>query len=104
MDWHVLHKHQSRKKKNAKYKDNIPEQFIQLAFTPCVQVRQELEAVLARLPAPMRVVFSQQMCLACGQEGDPRLMEDRCHRNKVRGHTGDLEQRFTKKQVQDTEQ
>ena len=76
----------------------------QLAFTPCLQVRQELEAVLSRLPAPMRVVFSQQMCLACGQEGDPRLMEDRCHRNKVRGHTGDLEQRFTKKQVRDTEQ
>lgn len=63
------------------------------------EVRQELEAVLARLPAPMRVVFSQQMCLACGQEGDPRLMEDRCHRDKVRGHTGDLEQRFTKKQA-----
>ena len=31
--------------------------------------------------------------------GDPRLMEDKCHRNKKSGHLGSLQQRFSKLQV-----
>ena len=33
------------------------------------------------------------------QTGDPRLMEDKCHRNKKGGHIGTLKQRFSKLQV-----
>jgi len=62
------------------------------------EVREELEEVLGKLPPPVRVVFSNQRCCACGQVGDPRLMENKCHREKARGHTGKLVQRFTEKQ------
>jgi hypothetical protein len=30
------------------------------------------------------------------QTGDPRLMDDKCHRTKTMGHKGTLEQRFSK--------
>jgi len=63
------------------------------------EVRGELEAAVASLPPPVQVVFANQRCEACGQTGDPRLMTDRCHRKKVRGHIGELEQRFSKKEV-----
>ena len=33
------------------------------------------------------------------QTGDPRLMEDMCHRNPKKGHIGQLKQRFSKAQV-----
>ena len=33
------------------------------------------------------------------QTGDPRLMEDMCHRNLKKGHIGQLKQRFSKAQV-----
>jgi len=58
------------------------------------EVREELEEVLEKLPPPVRVVFSNQMCRACGQVGDQRLMEDKCHREKTRDHPGKLKQRF----------
>jgi len=63
------------------------------------EVREELEEVLEKLPPPVRVVFSNQMCRACGQVGDPRLMEDKCHREKTRGHPGELTQRFTERKT-----
>ena len=60
------------------------------------EIRSELETEFRQLPPPVTVVFANKRCRACGQTGDPRLMEDKCHRNKVRGHTGTLEQRFSK--------
>ena len=60
------------------------------------EIRDELETKLSQLPPPVTVVFANKRCRACGQTGDPRLMEDKCHRNKVRGHTGTLKQRFSK--------
>ena len=60
------------------------------------EIRSELEAEFSQLPSPVTVVFANKRCRACGQTGDPRLMKDMCHRNKVRGHTGTLKQRFSK--------
>ena len=60
------------------------------------EIRDELETEFSQLPPPVTVVFANKRCRACGQTGDPRLMEDKCHRNKVRGHTGTLKQRFSK--------
>ena len=45
------------------------------------EVRAELEAEFSQLPPPLTVVFANKKCRACGQTGDPRLMEDMCHRN-----------------------
>ena len=59
------------------------------------EIRCELEEEFSQLPPPVTVVFANKRCRACGQTGDPRLMKDMCHRNKVRGHTGTLEQRFS---------
>jgi len=63
------------------------------------EIRSELEVLFSKLPVPVPVVFANQRCLACGQEGDPRLMTDTCHRNKKKGHIGTLEQRFSRPQV-----
>ena len=60
------------------------------------EIRCELEEEFSQLPPPVTVVFANKRCRACGQTGDPRLMKDMCHRNKVRGHTGTLKQRFSK--------
>jgi len=60
------------------------------------EIRSELEAEFSQLPSPVTVVFANKRCRACGQTGDPRLMKDMCHRNKIRGHTGTLKQRFSK--------
>ena len=50
----------------------------------------------------VKVIFSKQKCLACGQQGDPRLMDDKCHWKPVEGQNGTLEQRFTRKEVKVT--
>eukprot|EP00092_Neocalanus_flemingeri_P004094 GFUD01004406.1.p1 GENE.GFUD01004406.1~~GFUD01004406.1.p1 ORF type:complete len:421 (+),score=91.63 GFUD01004406.1:429-1691(+) len=63
------------------------------------EIRIELEKIFNDLPPLVQVVFSNQKCQACGQTGDPRLMEDKCHRNKKEGHVGTLEQRFSKAEV-----
>jgi len=63
------------------------------------EIRTELEEAFTGLPDCVQVVFSNQRCRACGQTGDPRLMEDKCHRNKKSGHLGTLQQRFSKVQV-----
>lgn len=63
------------------------------------EIRAQLEAKLAAMPPCLQVVFANQQCRACGQTGDPRLMEDICHRKKTFGHTGELDQRFSKVQV-----
>merc|ERR1712048_564888 len=60
------------------------------------EIRSELEEEFSQLPPPVTVVFGNKRCRACGQTGDPRLMEDKCHRNKIRDHTGTLKQRFSK--------
>jgi len=60
------------------------------------EIRNELEEVFSKLPECVQVVFANQQCQACGQTGDPRLMEDQCHRDKKAGHTGTLSQRFSK--------
>ena len=48
---------------------------------------ERLERELAALPPALQVVFADQQCRACGQVGDQRLMEDFCHKAKVKGHT-----------------
>jgi len=63
------------------------------------EIRLELEVLFSKLPVPVPVVFAYQRCLSCGQEGDPRLMTDKCHRNKKKGHEGQLEQRFSRPEV-----
>lgn len=63
------------------------------------EIRAELELLFSKLPVPVPVVFANQKCLACGQEGDPRLMSDFCHRTKKKGHTGQLDQRFSRPTV-----
>merc|ERR1712059_65568 len=63
------------------------------------EIRTELESALAALPPSLQVVFANKQCRACGQTGDPRLMEDLCHRKLSKGHTGELDQRFSKAQV-----
>ena len=60
------------------------------------EIRSELETEFSQLPPPVTVVFANKRCRACGQTGDPRVMEDMCHRTKVRGHPGTLQQRFSK--------
>lgn len=60
------------------------------------EIRSELEEEFSQLPPPVTVVFGNKKCRACGQTGDPRLMTDKCHRNKDKGHTGTLKQRFSK--------
>ena len=66
------------------------------------EIRSELEDEFSQLPPPVTVVFGNKRCRACGQTGDPRLMADKCHRNKVRGHPGTLKQRFSKPVVAGT--
>ena len=51
---------------------------------------RELEQELSKLPDPVQVVFQNKKCRDCGQVGDPRLMEDFCHRRMVLGHPGAL--------------
>ena len=60
------------------------------------EIRSELETEFSQLPPPVTVVFANKRCRACGQTGDPRLMKDMCHRARTRGHTGTLQQRFSK--------
>ena len=66
---------------------------------PDKEIRDMLEAELSSLPPSLKVVFANQKCRSCGQTGDPRLMEDLCHRNLKRGHVGELDQRFSKAEV-----
>ena len=54
------------------------------------EVLEQLEQEIAKLPEPVQVVFSNKKCKDCGQTGDPRLMEDMCHRKMVLGHKGAL--------------
>jgi len=63
------------------------------------EIRDKLEAELSSLPSSIQVVFANKRCQACGQTGDPRLMEDTCHRALKKGHTGQLKQRFSKVQT-----
>eukprot|EP00092_Neocalanus_flemingeri_P004241 GFUD01004561.1.p1 GENE.GFUD01004561.1~~GFUD01004561.1.p1 ORF type:complete len:421 (+),score=123.54 GFUD01004561.1:440-1702(+) len=63
------------------------------------EIRSELEVLFSKLPVPVPAVFVNQKCISCGQEGDPRLMTDTCHRNKKTGHTGTLTQRFSRPEV-----
>ena len=67
---------------------------------PLIKVRVEVEKVLKQLPQAvqvphllpflpfhnnskqLQVVFANQQCLACGQRGDPRLMEDKVSKDK----------------------
>jgi len=63
------------------------------------EIREKLEAELSSLPPSIQVVFANKRCQACGQTGDPRLMEDTCHRGLKKGHIGALKQRFSKAQT-----
>ena len=47
----------------------------------------------------VQVVFAEQECRRCGQEGDGRLMVDRCHARRGRGHTAPLVRTFSNLQV-----
>ncbi|XP_059094666.1 uncharacterized protein LOC131889555 isoform X1 [Tigriopus californicus] len=69
----------------------------QLRMLTNLEIRKELETAIEDLgPDPVQVVFANQRCEDCGQTGDPRLMDDRCHKERVLGHIGQLEQRFPK--------
>jgi energy-coupling factor transporter ATP-binding protein EcfA2 len=51
------------------------------------EIRKKLEEELAAMPPSVQVVFANKRCRTCAQTGDPRLMEDKCHKEKVSGHT-----------------
>ena len=57
------------------------------------EVLEQLEQEISELPEPVQVVFSNKKCKACGQTGDPRLMDDKCHRTMVLGHRGPLREK-----------
>jgi len=46
---------------------------------------------LASLPAPVQVVFRDQRCVDCGEEGDRRLLSPFCHLEKCLKHPGRLQ-------------
>ena len=54
------------------------------------EILEQLEQEISKLPEPVQVVFSNKKCKDCGQTGDPRLMDDWCHRKMMLGHTGAL--------------
>merc|ERR1719273_10738 len=60
------------------------------------EIREKLEAELGKLPPSIQVVFANKQCQACGQTGDPRLMDDTCHRKLKKGHTGEVIQKHYK--------
>jgi len=62
---------------------------------------EQLEQEMALLPEPVQVIFSNKKCIACGQTGDPRLMEDKCHCKMVMRHTDELVQKkkYGKKKI-----
>ena len=41
--------------------------------------RRLLNRAFCNIKQPIRVVFSNQVCLDCGQKGDERLLDDYCH-------------------------
>jgi len=61
-----------------------------LRFLTQVEALEQLEQEIEKLPEPVQVVFSNKKCKGCGQTGDPRLMDDLCHREMVMGHKGNL--------------
>ena len=55
-----------------------------------------LRSSLQSLAAPLQVVFLDQRCVDCGEEGDRRLLSPFCHLEKCLKHPGRLQrvQRF----------
>ena len=50
-----------------------------------------LRSTLQSLPAPRQVVFLDQRCEDCGEEGDRRLLSPFCHLEKCLRHPGRLQ-------------
>ena len=50
-----------------------------------------LRSALQSLPAPLQVVFLDQRCVDCGEEGDRRLLSPFCHLEKCLKHPGRLQ-------------
>ena len=50
-----------------------------------------LRSTLQSLPAPLQVVFLDQRCVDCGEEGDRRLLSPFCHLEKCLRHPGRLQ-------------
>ena len=50
-----------------------------------------LRSNIESLPAPVQVVFLDQRCLDCGEEGDRRLLSLFCHLEKCLKHPGRLQ-------------
>ena len=50
-----------------------------------------LRSSLQSLPSPVQVVFLDQRCLDCGEEGDKRLLSPFCHLEKCLRHPGRLQ-------------
>ena len=50
-----------------------------------------LRSSLQSLPAPLQVVFLDQRCVDCGEEGDRRLLSPFCHLEKCLKHPGRLQ-------------
>lgn len=59
------------------------------------EIKVMLEDIMIALE-PLPIKFDKKKCLDCGQVNDIRLMEDICHKEKVKGHAGKLKQRFSK--------
>ena len=50
-----------------------------------------LRITLQSLPAPLQVVFLDQRCVDCGEQGDRRLLSPFCHLEKCLKHPGRLQ-------------
>ena len=47
------------------------------------EAREELDEVIRSMEGPVRVVFRDALCSACGVEGDRRLLPDFCHMESI---------------------
>lgn len=59
------------------------------------EIKVMLEDIMKTL-TPVPIKFNNKRCLDCGQVSDERLMEDICHKEKVKGHAGEMKQKYSK--------
>jgi len=57
------------------------------------EIQNLITVSLKELPPAVQVVFIDQRCLDCEEEGDRRLMSQYCHMEKCQKHPGKLERR-----------
>eukprot|EP00092_Neocalanus_flemingeri_P032227 GFUD01035027.1.p1 GENE.GFUD01035027.1~~GFUD01035027.1.p1 ORF type:complete len:416 (+),score=121.31 GFUD01035027.1:334-1581(+) len=54
------------------------------------EITELIKKSIQDLPPPVQVVFQDQKCLDCYEEGDKRLMSQYCHMQKCKKHPGKL--------------